>query len=411
MPRVDGLQILEASRRFDPDRPVIMMTAFSEVETAIESIRRGAYHYLTKPFRLEELSVFVDRALADLRLKREAAHLRRELQDGAGINRLIGDSQAMRSVRELIRRLAATSAPVLILGETGTGSLPSGQTVALVAHALEAQGQLTELAEAHTGVVLTAWTDTGYTLNQPAFEDNIGMTPGRLRRSHDHLPAAPVGPRRTRSTASVCTRHAFGRDAPICRFQGVAVNAVRIPCRWFGRHVGWQVVCAPAVLIAIGCTHPQRPQPYSFVGSLPAEKTTEILARALETSGQVLEIADARAGVLLTAWTNSGYHFHEPPFEDASDLDQETDVYRRYHLAISQPDAPGSTTVRLEVEAKRCRPGVQVTRRELFGICEGIENVFPGLQRDLDRLGTQIQQAVNAPASVGTVERRATAAR
>jgi two-component system response regulator HydG len=120
MPRVDGLQILEASRRCDPDRPLIMMTAFSAVETAVESIRRGAYHYLTKPFKLDELALFVERALAESRLKREAAGLRRQLGEGAGV-RLIGESAPMRSLRELIRRVAGTGAPVLILGETGTG--------------------------------------------------------------------------------------------------------------------------------------------------------------------------------------------------------------------------------------------------------------------------------------------------
>jgi two-component system response regulator HydG len=121
MPGVDGLQLLAASRRFDPDRPVIMMTAFSAVDTAVESIRRGAYHYLTKPFKLDELVVFVERALADLRLRREAARLRRELHDGSASRRLLGESPAMRAVRDMIRRFAGTAAPVLILGETGTG--------------------------------------------------------------------------------------------------------------------------------------------------------------------------------------------------------------------------------------------------------------------------------------------------
>jgi two-component system response regulator HydG len=131
MPEVDGLALLEASRRFDPERPVIMVTAFSAVDTAVESIRRGAYHYLTKPFKLEELVVFVERALADLRLKREAARLRRELHDGSGGRRLIGESAAMRAVREVIRRFAGTAAPVLILGETGTGKSAIARTLHL----------------------------------------------------------------------------------------------------------------------------------------------------------------------------------------------------------------------------------------------------------------------------------------
>jgi two-component system response regulator HydG len=121
MPRVDGLELLEASRRFDPDRPVIVMTAFSAVDTAVESIRRGAYHYLTKPFRLDELALFLERALADSRLRREAARLRRQLQGGGDRNVLVGNGPAMRAVRDMIRRVAGTAAPVLVLGETGTG--------------------------------------------------------------------------------------------------------------------------------------------------------------------------------------------------------------------------------------------------------------------------------------------------
>ncbi|HEX8907581.1 MAG TPA: response regulator, partial [Anaeromyxobacteraceae bacterium] len=73
MPDMDGLELLAASRRLDPARPVIVMTAFGAIDTAIESIRRGAYHYLTKPFRQEELVIFLERALDESRVRREAA--------------------------------------------------------------------------------------------------------------------------------------------------------------------------------------------------------------------------------------------------------------------------------------------------------------------------------------------------
>jgi two-component system response regulator HydG len=64
MPGVDGMAVLAASRAADPQRPVIVMTAYSALDSAIESIRQGAYHYLTKPFKLEELAIFLQRALA-----------------------------------------------------------------------------------------------------------------------------------------------------------------------------------------------------------------------------------------------------------------------------------------------------------------------------------------------------------
>src|SRR5262249_35028155 len=76
MPDADGLEVLATVRARAPDVPVIVMTAYSAVETAIESIRRGAYHYLTKPFKVDELSLFLGRALEELRLRREANALR-----------------------------------------------------------------------------------------------------------------------------------------------------------------------------------------------------------------------------------------------------------------------------------------------------------------------------------------------
>src|SRR6187431_525686 len=74
MPDVDGLELLKISRVSAPGRPVIVMTACSALESAIESIRQGASHYLTKPFKLDELVLFLNRALDDSRLRREAVH-------------------------------------------------------------------------------------------------------------------------------------------------------------------------------------------------------------------------------------------------------------------------------------------------------------------------------------------------
>jgi two-component system response regulator HydG len=114
MPHVDGLQILEASLRFAPERPVIIMTAYSAIDTAIAAIRLGAYHYLTKPFKLDELALFVERALSDARLRRETARMRRELEEGAGISRLVGGQSdafafgdEVLPIREVQRRYAA----------------------------------------------------------------------------------------------------------------------------------------------------------------------------------------------------------------------------------------------------------------------------------------------------------------
>ncbi len=119
IPGSDGLELLALSRSVAPESPVIVMTAFSGIDTAVESIRRGAYHYLTKPFQVEELVLFLKRALDESALRREAKVLRSALHSSLG--NVIGDSPAMRDVSDLVRRVADSQVPVLLLGETGTG--------------------------------------------------------------------------------------------------------------------------------------------------------------------------------------------------------------------------------------------------------------------------------------------------
>jgi two-component system response regulator HydG len=132
MPDLDGLALLEASRRQDPERPVIVMTAYGAIDSAIEAMRRGAFHYLTKPFKLEELAIVVRRALDQIELRHEATRLREELR-ARGPGELVAESRAMREIVDVVARLAVADAPVLILGETGTGK-------GLLAETLHARG-------------------------------------------------------------------------------------------------------------------------------------------------------------------------------------------------------------------------------------------------------------------------------
>jgi two-component system, NtrC family, response regulator HydG len=134
MPDVDGLTLLATAKQFAPQRPVIMMTAFSAIDSAVECVRRGAYHYLTKPFKVAELDLFLLRALETRALRKTARDLRRALDERYALGALIGQSGAMGDVFELVRRVADATLPVMLLGETGVGKT-------LIARALHAESE------------------------------------------------------------------------------------------------------------------------------------------------------------------------------------------------------------------------------------------------------------------------------
>lgn len=121
MPELDGMDLLARSRSRSPERPVIVMTAYAAIESAIEAIRRGAYHYLTKPFSVGELALFLERALDDARLRGEARALRAALRDETSLDKLVAVSASMRQVFDVAVRVAEAAMPVLLVGETGTG--------------------------------------------------------------------------------------------------------------------------------------------------------------------------------------------------------------------------------------------------------------------------------------------------
>jgi two-component system response regulator HydG len=121
MPEMTGIEFIGKFREIAPSIPIILITAFGSIETAIEAIRRGAFDYTTKPFKLAEMSVTVARALRFRDLHLENSRLLGEIEQTQSFGKIIGKSPGMRDVFDLIRRVAPASANVLIMGESGTG--------------------------------------------------------------------------------------------------------------------------------------------------------------------------------------------------------------------------------------------------------------------------------------------------
>lgn len=137
MPRKDGFEVLQGVKAFNPEIPVIMMTAFGSIPGAVNAIKNGAYDYLTKPFKKDELLQVVKRAADRVRLLQENRRLKEEISDRYRFQQLIGKDQAMRHVYTLIERIKDVDATVLICGESGTGK-------ELVARAIHYSGKRKE---------------------------------------------------------------------------------------------------------------------------------------------------------------------------------------------------------------------------------------------------------------------------
>ena len=133
MPRLDGVGLLRELRAGGSEVPVVLMTAYGTVDTAVEAMNLGAYDYIQKPFEADEICLLVDRAIQHGRLQRQNEALRRSLADWHESHRLIGRSEAIAHVRRQIEQVAASHATVLVTGESGTGK-------ELVARAVHAAG-------------------------------------------------------------------------------------------------------------------------------------------------------------------------------------------------------------------------------------------------------------------------------
>ena len=119
--RTHGLEILEKARSLNPPSTVIMITAYATIETAVDAMKKGAFDYLEKPFKVDDLRLCIRRALTYNDAISENVYLRKQLKKKYQFNQLIGNSSQMQSVFKMIERVADTDSTILILGESGTG--------------------------------------------------------------------------------------------------------------------------------------------------------------------------------------------------------------------------------------------------------------------------------------------------
>jgi hypothetical protein len=144
------------------------------------------------------------------------------------------------------------------------------------------------------------------------------------------------------------------------------------------------------VLGLAACSHPQKP--FVFSEGIAPQRATKLLVDALAAEGVQAATIDPTAGVIVTAWGDTGYRFREdPPFNENA-IDVERTVFRRYHVFLLPDGATDRTTVRLQAEAKRCTPDVTIRNQRLLGDCQDVDQFFPALQEEMDELGQKLRQ-------------------
>ncbi|MFQ6003519.1 MAG: sigma-54-dependent transcriptional regulator [Candidatus Zixiibacteriota bacterium] len=121
MPGIDGIEVLKAIKESSPQTYVIIMTAYGTIDSAVEAMKNGAFHYITKPFKAEEILMVIKKALDDRNLRKKIKYLTQQVEQRHKIKNKNGKTKVMQYVFEMIKRVSKTETTVLITGETGTG--------------------------------------------------------------------------------------------------------------------------------------------------------------------------------------------------------------------------------------------------------------------------------------------------
>ncbi len=182
MPHMTGLEFIGRLKPMYPELPIIVMTAFGTVENAVEAMKSGAVDYIMKPFENQELLLTIEKALKVKKLLSQNRLLREEVNRSQGLGQIVGSSKPMRQVFELVEKVAATKATVLITGESGTGK-------ELIARAIHARSPRAE--EAFVAVNCMALTET--LLESELFGHEKGAFTGAVGRRKGRFELADKG--------------------------------------------------------------------------------------------------------------------------------------------------------------------------------------------------------------------------
>lgn len=176
MPGMDGIELLENVKNLNRELPVILITAYAEVKKAVEAMRLGAFNYLAKPFPNEALLASVDKAIEHYGLVREIKRLRSEAMPRSGFSGMIGKSEHMRAVYQLVEKVAPVPSSVLITGESGTGK----ELVARAIHNLSTRKNAPFISINCAALAGNLLESELFGHEKGAFTDAIAMRKGRF---------------------------------------------------------------------------------------------------------------------------------------------------------------------------------------------------------------------------------------
>jgi len=176
MPKMDGIQALREMKRINPALTVVMITAVENQETALEAVRQGAYDFFNKPFELAEIRVVVRRAVEKRQLLRQISSLESRLLDRLSFDRIIGRSDSMQEVYDLIGRVVSNDVTVLVTGESGTGK----ELVAQAIHYHSARRSKPFMSVNCAAIPETLLESELFGHERGAFTGAVGMKPGKF---------------------------------------------------------------------------------------------------------------------------------------------------------------------------------------------------------------------------------------